>query len=146
MIVARTTATRPAGRLPGSRTLAVQPTRMITNAAKATYGTSNICAAGRIEMNVIEIPASVPSIAARGVHLRIVGPMKAPIRTMMPMMNAHARPDSHARMAAPPTPAESLFFKNVGSMITKVTRNMCGTLGPYGIAATVVRPSFWDSL
>ena len=26
-------------------------------------------------------------------------------------------------------------------MITKVTMNMCGTLGPYGIAVTSVRPS-----
>jgi hypothetical protein len=27
-------------------------------------------------------------------------------------------------------------------MITKITMNMCGTLGPYGIAVTLLRFSF----
>ena len=31
-------------------------------------------------------------------------------------------------------------------MITSVTMNMCGTLGPYGIAVTSVRCSFIASL
>ena len=57
-----------------------------------------------MEMKAIEIPASVPSIAARGVNRRIVGPMKAPIRTMTPMMNAQASPSRHASIA-------SLVFK-----------------------------------
>jgi hypothetical protein len=31
-------------------------------------------------------------------------------------------------------------------MITSTTMNMCGTLGPYGIAVTVERPSCCASL
>ena len=62
-------------------------------------------------MNVNEIPASVPSSAARGVSLRMVGPMKAPRRMIKPMMNAHASPASHALIG-------SWVAKNVGSMIT----------------------------
>jgi len=38
---------------------------------KADPGASHICAAGLIEMKVSEMPASVPSIAARGVSLRM---------------------------------------------------------------------------
>ena len=44
------------------------------NTGRAIHSAPHICAPGRIEMNVIEMPASVPSIAARGVHLRIDGP------------------------------------------------------------------------
>jgi len=96
---------------------------MIASATKAIHGTSHIWKAGRIEMNVIEIPASVPSIAARGVYLRMVGPTKAPISTTTPMMNAHARPACHAVTTDP-------VFVNTGSMMTNTTMNMCGTLGP----------------
>ena len=42
------------------------------------------------------MPASVPSIAACGVYLRMYGPTNAPISTMTPMMNAQARPASQA--------------------------------------------------
>ena len=84
---------------------------------------SHICAAGRMEMKVSEIPASVPSSAARGVNLRTVGPMKAPTRMISPMMNAQASPASQALIAL-------CVFRYVGSMITSVTMNMCGTLGP----------------
>ena len=69
---------------------------MITSTGSAIQAASHIWAAGRIEMNVIEMPASVPSIAARGVYLRMYGPTNAPISTMTPMMNAHARPASQA--------------------------------------------------
>ncbi len=72
---------------------------------------------------MIEMPASVPSSAARGVKRRIAGPMKAPIRTITPMMKAHARPADHAWSGSP-------VWTAVGSMITNVTMNMCGTLGP----------------
>ena len=48
-------------------------------------------------MNAIEMPASVPSIAARGVYLRIVGPTNAPSSTMTPMMKHHARPACQAQ-------------------------------------------------
>ncbi len=47
-------------------------------------GVMNISAAGFIEMKVIEMPASEPSRAARGVIRRITGAMKPPtIRTKL---------------------------------------------------------------
>jgi hypothetical protein len=85
-------------------------------------------------MKAIEMPASVPSIAARGVIARIAGPTNAPSSTMTPMMKHHARPACHARIG-------SLVLMYTGSMIRKTTMNMCGTLGPYGIAVTLPRPS-----
>jgi hypothetical protein len=57
--------------LPGNFTLVKNPIRMMASTGRPIQATSHICAAGRIEMNVIEIPASVPSIAARGVNLRM---------------------------------------------------------------------------
>ena len=68
-----------------------------------------------MEMNVIEIPASVPSIAARGVNFRTVGPMNAPSRTITPTMNAQASPAIQASSGVPPR-------RTIGSMITKVTK------------------------
>ena len=47
------------------------------------------------------MPASVPSIAARGVILRTYGPTKAPIMTITPIRNAHARPACQAWMESP---------------------------------------------
>ena len=47
---------------------------------------------GSIEMKVIEMPARVPSSAARGAYLRMYGPTNAPISTITPMMNAQAMP------------------------------------------------------
>src|SRR4051812_46256886 len=69
-----TMAARPPGIPNGRRTFAVQLIRMTANATNATNGMgSHIWNAGRIEMNVMEMPASVPSIAARGVNLRMYG-------------------------------------------------------------------------
>ena len=51
---------------------------MIAKQTTPITGVVNICAAGLIEMKVIEMPASDPSSAARGVILRISGPMKPP--------------------------------------------------------------------
>jgi hypothetical protein len=76
-----------------------------------------------MEMNAIEMPASVPSSAARGVNRRMYGPTNAPASTISPMMNDQARPACQAAMG-------SLVARKIGSMITKVTMNMCGTLGP----------------
>ncbi len=49
--------------------------------------------------------------------------MKAPSNTITPMMKHQASPACHASTA---------FFvaSQVGSMTTKTTMNMCGTLGP----------------
>ncbi len=44
---------------------------MIASTGRPIHATSHIWAAGRIEMKVIEMPARVPSIAARGVSLRM---------------------------------------------------------------------------
>ena len=63
----------------GSRTSVKNPIRMIAITGRPIHAASHICAAGRIEMKVIEMPASVPSMAARGVSLRMYGPTNAPI-------------------------------------------------------------------
>ena len=103
--------------------LAVQAISTSAKHTRPIHGTSHIWNAGRIEINAMEIPASVPSMAARGVSARILGPTKAPMSTMMPMMKHHASPACHATTG---------FFvvRYVGSMIRKTTMNMCGTLGP----------------
>ncbi len=61
------TAASPPGTPPGRRTFAVQAISTMPNEMKAIHGTSHIWKAGRSEMKAIEMPASVPSIAARGV-------------------------------------------------------------------------------
>ena len=68
----------------------------MVNDSMNSHGSSQLRKAGRIEMKAIEMPASVPSIAARGVYLRIVGPTNAPISTMTPMMKHQTRPDCQA--------------------------------------------------
>jgi hypothetical protein len=120
------------------RTFAVHAISTIAKQTSPIHGVSHIWNAGRIEMNATEMPASVPSIAARGVSARICGPTNAPISTMTPMMKHHASPACHARIG-------SFVVRYVGSMIRNTTMNMCGTLGPYGIAVTSVRPSAFAS-
>ena len=118
--------------------LVKNPTRMMPSTGSPIQAASQICAAGRMEMKVSEIPARVPSIAALGVIFRMNGPTNAPINTITPMTNAQARPASQARSGSP-------VVRKIGSMITKTTMNMCGTLGPYGSAVTSVRFSRRDS-
>ena len=48
--------------------------------------------AGRIEMKVMEMPASVPSIAARACTCGCTGRRRRRARMIRPMMNAQARP------------------------------------------------------
>ena len=76
-----------------------KPIKMMMSTGSEIHSASHIWAAGRIEMNAIEMPARVPSSAARGVYLRTYGPMKAPIRTMQPMMKHQARPAAQASNA-----------------------------------------------
>ena len=52
---------------------------MIAKQISPIAGVMNISSAGRIEMNVIEMPASAPSRAARGVIMRMYGATKPPI-------------------------------------------------------------------
>ena len=80
----------------GSFTSVKKPIRMMASTGRPIQAASHICAAGRIEMNVIEMPASVPSMAARGVSLRMYGPTNAPIITITPIMNAQASPADQA--------------------------------------------------
>src|SRR5271170_4768498 len=94
--VPTSTAASPPGMPNGNRTRAIQLTRMIANEMNDSHGTCQLWNAGRIEMNAIEIPANAPSIAARGVYLRTVGPTNAPSKIMQPMTNAQAQPASHA--------------------------------------------------
>ena len=91
--------------------------------------------AGRIEIKVIDTPANVPSRAARGVIFRTIGAMKPPIIKMKLWKKTHTSPASQPLIG-------SLVFSVIGSMITKVTINMCGTLIPDGSAHTSFRPVF----
>ena len=98
--VPTSSAARPTGIPNGSFTSVKKPIRMIASTGRPIHAASHICAAGRMEMNVIEIPARVPSIAARGVRRRMCGPTNAPIITITPIMNAQASPASQARIAS----------------------------------------------
>src|SRR5919199_111608 len=117
------TASRPTGASNGGGPPPSQPTRMKASATNAIHGATHICAAGLIEMNVMLMPASEPSSAARGVNLRMYGPKSAPSRTMQPMMNAQANPARQAFNG-------SWDWSSTGSMTTNTTMNVCGTLGP----------------
>ena len=64
-------ATSPAGMPLGYLKPPNQLTRMMAKQMRPMTGVMNISSAGRIEMKVIETPASVPSSAARGVIWRI---------------------------------------------------------------------------
>ena len=64
-------AARPTGMPKGSFRLVKNPIRMITSTGSAIQAVSHIWAAGRIEMKVSEMPARVPSMAARGVNRRM---------------------------------------------------------------------------
>jgi hypothetical protein len=126
-------ATSPAGTLPGKRTPPYQPPRMIASETRPMTGDSNISIAGFIEMKVIEIPASVPRSAARGVSRRMCGATNAPRNSTIPSMNTQARPACQASIGSP-------LWARIGSMMASATKNMCGTLGPDGSAATSLRP------
>ncbi len=93
----------------------------------------NISIAGRIEMNASETPARVPSSAARGVMRRMTGPMKPPAISTKLCTNTQVSPASQPLIGSP-------VLSAIGSMITKVTTNMCGTLMPEGSAHTSSRP------
>jgi hypothetical protein len=99
-------------------------------------GVRKISIAGRMEMKAIETPASVPSSAARGVTLRTNGATKPPSIRMKLWKKTQTRPASHPLTGSPVLAA-------MGSMITKVTTNMCGTLIPDGRAQTSLRPVFF---
>ena len=94
--VPTSSAASPTGMPNGSFTSVKKPIRMMASTGRPIQAASHICAAGRIEMKVIEMPASVPSIARAGRQLRMYGPTNAPIITMMPIMKAHARPACQA--------------------------------------------------
>ncbi len=76
----------------GRRMFAVHAISTMAKHTKPIQGISQIWKAGRMEMNAMEMPASVPSMAARGVMRRIHGPTKQPSSTITPMMKAQARP------------------------------------------------------
>jgi len=125
-------ATSPAG-IPPYFTPPNQLTRMIEKQTTPMTGVMYISSAGFIEMNVIDTPASVPSSAARGVILGIYGATKPPIIRIKLWKNTQTRPADQPFMGSP-------VFKVTGSMMTKVTMNMCGTLTPEGNAQTSLRP------
>ena len=110
-----------------------QLTMMMAKQVSPITGVMYISSAGRIEMKVIDTPASVPSSAARGVILRMIGAMKPPIIRMKLWKNTQTNPASQPWIG-------SWVASVIGSMITKVTMNMCGTLMPEGSAQTSLRP------
>src|SRR5262245_1496709 len=130
-------ATSPAG-TPRYFTPPNQLARMIAKQTTPMIGVVNICAAGRIEMNVIDTPASVPTSAARGVTLRMNGAMNPPPISTKLWMNTQVSPASQPCTGSP-------VLIEIGNMITKVTTNMCGTLMPDGSAQTSLRPVFFAS-
>ena len=111
---------------------------MIAKQMMPISGVMNISSAGRIEMKAMETPASVPSNAARGVTLRIHGATKPPIINTKLWMNTQVRPASQPLIGSP-------VFSAIGSMMTKTTTNICGTLVPDGSAVTSLRPVFLAS-
>ena len=131
-------ATRPAGMAFGYLTPPNQLAMMMAKQTRPICGVMYISSAGRIEMKVTETPASVPSSAARGVILRMYGAMKPPIIRMKLWKNTQTRPADQPLIGSP-------VFSVIGSMITKVTMNMCGTLTPDGSAQTSLRPVFCAS-
>ena len=64
--------------------------------------------------------------------------MKPPAISTKLCTNTQVRPASQAWIG-------SLVSSRIGSMTTKVTTNMCGTLMPDGSAQTSVRPVFFAS-
>ena len=138
MIMPAAIATRPAGMPLKYFTPPNQLTRMMAKQTRPICGVMYISSAGRIEMKVTETPASVPSSAARGVIMRIYGAMKPPIIRMKLWKNTQTRPADQPFRGSP-------VLSVIGSMITKVTMNMCGTLTPDGSAQTSVRPVFCAS-
>ena len=64
--------------------------------------------------------------------------MKPPIIRMKLWKNTQTRPADQPFIGSP-------VLIVIGSMITKVTMNMCGTLTPDGSAQTSVRPVFCAS-
>ena len=109
---------------------------MIAKQVMPITGVMNISSAGRMEMKEIETPASVPSSAARGVILRTIGAMKPPTISTKLWMKTHVSPASQPLIGSP-------VLSAIGSMMTKTTTNMCGTLMPEGSAQTSVRPVFF---
>ncbi len=67
---------------------------MMVKQTSPITGVMNISSAGRIEMNEIETPASVPSSAARGVILRMMGATKPPAMSTKLWMKTQVRPAS----------------------------------------------------
>ncbi len=78
MIIPTAIATKPAGMPFGYLKPPNQLTMMTAKQVRPITGVMYISSAGRMEMKVIDTPASVPSSAARGVIRRIKGAMKPP--------------------------------------------------------------------
>jgi hypothetical protein len=75
---------------------------------------------------------------ARGVIFRMKGAKNPPIIRIKLWKNTQTRPADQPFRGSP-------VLMVIGSMITKVTMNMCGTLTPEGSAQTSVRPVFCAS-
>ncbi len=69
--VPSSSAASPIGKLNGSFTSVSRPISSSAKTGRATQAIRHICPAGFIEMKVMEIPARVPSSAARGAYRRM---------------------------------------------------------------------------
>jgi hypothetical protein len=94
-------AISPAGMLRGYFTAPNQLTIMMARQTSPMIEVMKISVAGRIAMNAIDTPASVPSSAARGVVRRISGATNPPPIRMKPCRNTQAGPASHASPGLP---------------------------------------------
>src|ERR1700738_342985 len=94
-------ATSPAGMPPKYRTPPNQLAIMIAKQVTPITGVMNISWAGRIEMNAIDTPASVPRRAARGVIFRMMGATNPPAINTKLWMNTQVRPASHPLTGSP---------------------------------------------
>ena len=107
-------ASRPAGRRSGILMLASQPKSRMPKQIRPSQAASYTRNDGVSAMYDTAMPASVPSMAARGVTLRSQSPTKAPMATTMPWMKVHAIATPHASRASP-------VLAISGIMMAKVT-------------------------
>ena len=128
-------ATRPAGMPCRYLTPPNQLSRMMAKQIDADDRRHEHLQGRAMEMKVMETPASVPSSAARGVILRMMGAMNPPAISTKLCTNTQVSPASQPFTG-------SLVVRAMGSITTNVTMNMCGTLMPEGSAQTSVRPVF----
>jgi hypothetical protein len=118
--------------------------RIISIGSTAIAGDAKSWKMNPIAMNVIAIPASADSSAARGVTRRSQSPTNAPAISITPLhrqanspIRQASRAASATRSGSVPSPAASRY---TGPMISSTYASRLGVLIPYGSAVTSSRP------